>query len=155
MMRHSLIFDATVRLVFDTALIFSLYLLFAGHNQPGGGFVGGLVAAAALAMRYLASGLGAVRDLIPVPPWWLLSAGMLIASTTTMVPLLFGRALLDQGAVEWKLPLLGKVKVTSALPFDTGVYLIVVALLLMAFEGLADDDLDDALDAPDIGGAPR
>jgi multisubunit Na+/H+ antiporter MnhB subunit len=148
--KHSVIFDATVRLVFDAAIVFSLYLLFAGHNQPGGGFVGGLVAAAALAMRYLASGLGTVRGLVPVQPWTMLSAGLLAASTTALVPLIAGQSLLDQGAVEWDLGPLGKAKLTSALAFDTGVYLIVVALVLMIFEGLADDTVDDALDAPDI-----
>lgn len=69
MTRRSVILDATVRLVFDAALVLSLYLLFAGHNQPGGGFVGGLVAGAALALRFLAGGVDELRGLLPVRPW--------------------------------------------------------------------------------------
>lgn len=68
MNHRSVIFDTTVRVVFDAAIVLSLYLLFAGHNQPGGGFVGGLVAAAALALRYLAGGIDEVRPLLPVGP---------------------------------------------------------------------------------------
>ena len=58
-MRRSLLLDTTVRLVFDSVLVLSIYLLFAGHNQPGGGFVGGLVAAAGIALRYVAGGIDA------------------------------------------------------------------------------------------------
>lgn len=139
MMRRSLILDTTVRLIFDAALVFSVYLLFAGHNQPGGGFVGGLVAAAAIALRYIAGGLDEVRPLLPFQPWTYLSVGLLLVLGTAMVPLLFGNAPVDQGAVEWHLAVLGNVKVTSATVFDSGVYLIVVGLMLMVLEGLGED----------------
>lgn len=99
MIRHrSLILDTTVRLVFDAVLVFSLYLLFAGHNQPGGGFVGGLVAAAAVALRYLAGGLSEVRTIFAIRPWTFLSIGLLLAVGTAIVPLLFGAPPLDQAA---------------------------------------------------------
>jgi multisubunit Na+/H+ antiporter MnhB subunit len=139
MMRRSLILDTTVRLVFDAVLVFSVYLLFAGHNQPGGGFVGGLVAAAAIALRYIAGGLDEVRPLLPFRPWTYLSAGLLLVLATATAPLLFGNAPVNHEAVEWQLALLGKVKVTSATIFDSGVYLIVVGLVLMALEGLGED----------------
>jgi multisubunit Na+/H+ antiporter MnhB subunit len=139
-MRRSLIADTTVRMVFDAMLVFSVYLLFAGHNQPGGGFVGGLVASGAVALRYIAGGIDDVRNLLRVPPWMFLSAGLLLAAGTALASVLFGGAALDQDAVEWTLPLLGKVKVTSATVFDSGVYLIVVGLILMVFESLGDDD---------------
>lgn len=54
--RRSVIFEVGVRLVFHTMLVFSLFLLFSGHNAPGGGFTGGLVAGVALIVRYLAGG---------------------------------------------------------------------------------------------------
>jgi multicomponent Na+:H+ antiporter subunit A len=139
MMRRSLILDTTIRLVFDAVLVFSVYLLFAGHNQPGGGFVGGLVAAAAIALRYIAGGLDEVRPLLPFRPWSYLSAGLLLVLGTATAPLLFGKPPVDHEAVEWQLALLGKVKVTSATVFDSGVYLIVVGLMLMALEGLGED----------------
>lgn len=143
MTRRSLILDTTVRLVFDGVLVLSLYLLFAGHNQPGGGFVGGLVASAALALRYIAGGFDAIQSTLRFRPWTLLSAGLLLAVGTALVPMLFGQAALDHDALEVNVALLGKVKATSATVFDTGVYLVVVGFVLMIFEGLGDDP-DDA-----------
>jgi multicomponent Na+:H+ antiporter subunit A len=143
--RRSLILDTTVRLVFDGSLVLSVYMLFAGHNQPGGGFVGGLIAAAAIALRYIAGGIGEVRSLVPFQPWTFLSIGLALAAGSAVVPLVFGNGPLDQQAVEWHPIIIGKVKATSATVFDGGVYLIVVGLVLMIFEGLGDE--------PDEGGA--
>jgi multisubunit Na+/H+ antiporter MnhB subunit len=138
-MRRSLILDTTVRLIVDGALVLSVYMLFTGHNQPGGGFVGGLIAAAAFALRYIAGGFDELLAMLRIRPWYLLSAGLLLAAGSTLVPVVFGAAPLDHRSVEWDLELLGKVKLTSATVFDTGVYLIVVGLILMIFEGLGDD----------------
>jgi len=138
-MRRSLILDTTVRLVFDGAVVLSIYLLFAGHNQPGGGFVGGLVASAAVALRYIAGGPDDVLSMLRARPWTLLSAGLALAAGTALVPLAFGDAPLDQHAAEWHVEVLGTVKLTTATVFDTGVYLIVVGLVLMIFEALGDD----------------
>lgn len=136
--RRSIVVDTTVRLVFDGALVLSVYLLFAGHNQPGGGFVGGLVAAGAFSLRYLAGGLDEVHAASPVRPWTFLSLGLGVVVASALVPVLFGDPTLDQRAFEWQPAVLGKVKLTTATIFDTGVYLIVVGLVLMSFEGLGE-----------------
>ncbi len=136
--RRSIILDTTVRLVFDAALVLSVYLLFAGHNQPGGGFVGGLVAAAAFAARYIAGGLDEVHAAAPVRPWLLLSSGLLVASAVALVPVGLGDGPLDQRAIDADIALLGHLKLTTATVFDTGVYLIVVGTILMTFEGLGE-----------------
>ena len=145
--RRSLILDTTVRLVFDAAMVLSVYLLFAGHNQPGGGFVGGLVAAAAIALRYIAGGLAEVRSIVPARPWSFLSVGLALAAGSALVPIVLGNGPLDQRAFEWDLSVLGHVKLTTATVFDTGVYLIVIGLVLMIFEGLGEDwsDLSGAV----------
>ena len=137
--RRSLILDVTTRLVFDATLVLSAYLLFAGHNQPGGGFVGGLVAAAAVALRYIAGGIDEVRSLVNLRPWTFLAVGLALAAGTALVPLVLGDGPLNQDAYELQVALLGKVKATTATAFDTGVYLIVVGLVLMIFEGLGDE----------------
>lgn len=141
--RRSLILDTTVRLVFDVTLVLSVYLLFAGHNQPGGGFVGGLVVGAAIALRYIAGGLDEVRSLVPVRPWAFLALGLALASGSALAPIFGGQDPLDQRAFEWDVAWLGHVKLTTALVFDAGVYLIVVGLVLMAFEGLGEDWRED------------
>jgi multisubunit Na+/H+ antiporter MnhB subunit len=149
--RSSIIFDTTVRLVFDAALVLSVYLLFAGHNQPGGGFVGGLVAAAAFALRYIAGGLDEVHVAAPVRPWLLLSSGLLVASAAAFAPVVFGDGPLDQTATDADVALLGHVKLTTATIFDTGVYLIVVGIILMAFEGLGEHWRDVVPKPPEDG----
>jgi multicomponent Na+:H+ antiporter subunit A len=126
-----------------------VYLLFAGHNQPGGGFVGGLVASSAMALLYLAGGLGELRQTLRLPPWSLLAAGLGFVAATAAWPVITGGEPLDQGAVELHLGPLGPAKVTSATVFDLGVYLIVVGLVLMVFEGLGEDwDEVDEGDVP-------
>lgn len=139
MMRRSVILDTTVRLVFDAVLVLSIYLLFAGHNQPGGGFVGGLVAAAAIALRYVAGGNEAVRATLRLRPWSLMAVGLALATATALTPLLFGDPILDNAKFSADLPLLGHVKVTSAVFFDSGVFLVVVGLTFMIFEAFGDE----------------
>ena len=151
-MRRSLILDTTVRLVVDAALVLSVYMLFSGHNQPGGGFVGGRIAAAAFALRYIAGGFDELLAMLRIRPWYLLSAGLMLAAGSTLAPLAIGGEPLDHRAGEWHVELLGKVKLTSATVFDTGVYLIVVGLILMIFEALGDDSQTDRDSLP--GGSP-
>jgi multicomponent Na+:H+ antiporter subunit A len=141
--KHLLVVDRSVRAVFHAVLLGSLYLLFAGHNQPGGGFVGGLVAGAAVAMRYVAGGIDEVRGLTRLQPWTILGAGLLTAACTAVVPLLFGRAVLEAGFTSGDLPLVGTVKIASSLPFDIGVYLLVIGLVLMVFEAFGDEPVPE------------
>ena len=134
--RRSVVLETAVRLVFHTVLVFSLYLLFAGHNQPGGGFVGGLVAGAAFVLRYVAGGRAALKAAVPVDPGIPVGGGLVLAAGTGMAAWAFGGQFLESGKVEWHAPLLGAIKATSALPFDTGVYLIVVGLVLAVLRTL-------------------
>ena len=131
--------DVSVRIVFPVVMITSLWLLFAGHNQPGGGFVGGLLAGAALALRYVAGGIDEVRDHAPFRPWTILGVGLFIAAVVATIPLLFGGSVLEVGYVSLDLPALGDVALSSALVFDTGVYLAVVGMVLMVFEAFGDE----------------
>ncbi len=138
-MKRSLVVDVSARMVVLASAVLSLYLLAAGHNQPGGGFIGGLVAGAGIALVYVAGGLDDVRRLLPVPPWMVLGAGLVVSVTAAIVPLVFGGAVLAQDYVSLHPPLLGDVKLTSALAFDAGVYAVVVGVVLMAFEALGED----------------
>ena len=130
-MRRSLILDVIVRLVFHSALLLGLFLLFTGHNRPGGGFVGGLVAGAAISLRYVAGGIDEVRDTLPVRPWTLLGTGLVTATSTGLVPLVFGRQLMDHAKFDLHLGVLGEAHVNTALFFDVGVAFVVVGMVLM------------------------
>ena len=149
-MKRLVLLDRSVHITFHALLVGSLYLLFAGHNQPGGGFVGGLVAGASVALRYVAGGIDEVRSVSRFKPWTILGAGLLLAATTATVPLLAGRDVLESAVTTFDLPLVGAVKVTSSLAFDSGVYLLVVGLVLMVFESFGDDpQLDPAIHGPE------
>jgi multicomponent Na+:H+ antiporter subunit A len=139
---RSTILDVTVRTVFPAAVVLSLYFLFAGHNRPGGGFVGGLVCGAAIALRFVAGGMPEVRTLMPLRPHWLLGAGLVAAATTAIMPLLSGDTLMESSKTIFHVPVLSKVAIVSPLFFDTGVYLVVVGLTLYVLEAFGDDDPD-------------
>jgi multicomponent Na+:H+ antiporter subunit A len=68
-----------------------------------------------------------------------LGAGLLLSAVTALTPVLLGSAPLESAKFETDLPLLGHIKLTSALPFDIGVYLLVLGLVLMVFESFGDD----------------
>jgi multicomponent Na+:H+ antiporter subunit A len=139
---RSVVLETTVRLLFHTVLVFSAYLLFAGHNQPGGGFVGGLVAGCAFVLRYAVTGREGIREAVPVDPTIPLGLGLLLAACTGLAALVLGGQFLESGKVELDVPVLGVVKATSALPFDTGVFLVVVGLVLLVLQTLGDEAED-------------
>ena len=153
--RRSVILDVAVRAELHTLLLVSLYLLLAGHNQPGGGFAGGLVAAAALCLRYVAGGTSSLDRSIPVAAPVLLGVGLLLAIGTGTVPLLLGDQFLESAIWQVDLPLFGHVKFTSVFVFDSGVYLVVLGMAMMLLEqfGRADGADPDEQPEPDGGGA--
>lgn len=130
-MRRSLILDVVVRLVFHSAFLLGLFLLFTGHNRPGGGFVGGLVAGAAISLRYVAGGIDEVRDTLPLRPWILLGTGLVIATSTALVPLMVGRQLMEHAKLDLHLGPLGDAHLNTALFFDIGVAFVVVGMVLL------------------------
>ena len=124
------VLSSSVNLVTPVALILGIYLLFAGHNNPGGGFAAGLVFGAIVILRNLA---GFKNDINPTP---VITVGVLVVVAVSAVPLVAGFQLLDQAVVELEVPILGKLKSGSALPFDIGVTAIVVGLVAGFLRGL-------------------
>jgi multicomponent Na+:H+ antiporter subunit A len=133
---RSILLEVVVRLTFHAIIVVSIYLLFAGHNLPGGGFAGGLVAGLALVSRYLAGGRFELGAAAPVSAGTLLGTGMLLAVGTAIVPLFFGLDALTSAFIETELPFIGHVEFVSSTIFDIGVYLIVVGLVLDVLRSL-------------------
>lgn len=127
--RRSTILERGIAAVGGPLLAFSLYLLLAGHNRPGGGFAGGLVAGTAIVVAWAAGGAETVGRLVRFSPTTLLGVGLLVAGLTGLAPLLLGAGFLESASVEIDLPLVGHVKAVSALAFDVGVYLVVVGVI--------------------------
>src|SRR5690606_13919250 len=111
---RSILLEVVVRLLFHAIIVLSVYVLFTGHNLPGGGFAGGLVAGLALAARYLAGGRFELGAAAPVDAGKLLGFGLLLAAGTAAVPLLFGGAALQSTWFEATVPLLGHLEFTTS-----------------------------------------
>jgi multisubunit Na+/H+ antiporter MnhB subunit len=142
--------DQSVTVIFHAVLVASLYLLFVGHNQPGGGFVGGLLAGAAISLRYLAGGLAEVRSVSRFRPWTLLGSGVALSVSTALAPIIIrGEPVMSSLGTAFDVPVLGHVYASTTLAFDVGVYLVVVGLVFMVFEAFGEDGpgLDSGLDS--------
>lgn len=133
---RSLLLEVVVRILFHTIIIVSLYVLFAGHNLPGGGFAGGLIAGMAMVMRYVAGGRYELGAAAPTDAGRLLGVGMSLAVGCALVPLLFGQAPLTSAFFEAELPLVGHVEFVTSTIFDIGVYLVVIGLVLDVLRSL-------------------
>ena len=130
---NSPIFRTAARLLMPLLLLFSVFLLLRGHNQPGGGFVGGLIAAAAFALYAIAFGVQRARQALLVRPMTLLGAGLLIALISGLPSVLRGRPFLTA------LWLSGPVAVGTPALFDVGVFLVVAGVVLMMIFSLAEE----------------
>ncbi|PCC82375.1 Na+/H+ antiporter subunit A [Corynebacterium accolens] len=135
-LNRSLMVDVTTRLLFPSMIALSLYFYFSGHNAPGGGFAGGLVAALALILRYLAGGRAELDEALPIDGGRTMGTGLLISIASVVVPFAFGHPPLTTGYTKLPVPLVGDVSLPSALVFDAGVYLIVVGLTLYILNSL-------------------
>lgn len=137
--RRSIIFEVITRLLFHSVVIFSIYLLLAGHNSPGGGFAGGLMAGLALAIRYLAGGRFELAEATPVSAGLLLGLGLGIASLAGLVPALLGGEVFQSFVFEATWPVFGEIKFVTSTIFDIGVYLVVVGLVLDVLRSLGSE----------------
>jgi multicomponent Na+:H+ antiporter subunit A len=143
MTRRLFILDVVLDVVVRTALVFSFFLLFSGHNAPGGGFIAGLVAGICLILRYIARGEEAMVALVRARPDQLIGFGLLLAVAAGAGGWIWGSGFLESEKFAIELPVLGVVKTTSALVFDIGVYSVVLGLAAALVAALGDDKEPD------------
>jgi multisubunit Na+/H+ antiporter MnhB subunit len=135
-MRSSILQTAT-RFLMPLLLLFALFLLWRGHNEPGGGFVGGLVVAASFVLYAMAYGVDAGRRALLVDPSTLLGGGLLIALISGVPAIVIGRPFMTAlwttiGAGS------GALYIGTPLLFDVGVFLTVIGVVLTIVFTLAD-----------------
>lgn len=140
MRKNLLMLHTVTRVVAFIILSFSIFLFFAGHNNPGGGFIGGLMTAAALLLLYVAFDLKTIKKVIPFNYTTMIAVGMLLAVGTGLASMLSGFPFLTHFDRYVTFPILGEVHLTTALPFDLGVYLVVVGVALLSILSIAEDD---------------
>ncbi len=135
---HSMVFEQVTRMIFHLTLLASAYVALRGHNAPGGGFAGGLIAGAAFVFRILAGGQSMERPWIArLSPVLLIGTGILLAVGSGTAALIAGQEFLETAIVHVHLPWIGDVKLVSAAIFDFGVYLLVIGVVIIVLGNLA------------------
>jgi multicomponent Na+:H+ antiporter subunit B len=134
----SIILRTTSRIIMAVLLVFSVFLLIRGHNLPGGGFSGGLVASAAFAVHGLAFGVPSARRLLHWDPRSILAGGLVIALVSGLLALPEHLPFLTGLWDKTPLPVLGKVG--TPLLFDAGVYFVVLGVVLLLVFTLAEEE---------------
>ncbi|MBX2849075.1 MAG: Na+/H+ antiporter subunit B [Acidiferrobacterales bacterium] len=133
----SLILRTATLIVLPLQLLFSVFLLLRGHDEPGGGFIGGLVASGALALYVYAFGANELKRLLRISPKDLLAIGLILGLLATLPSVLFGEAFFT---AQWLKFSLGEnlIKLSTVLVFDIGVYLTVIGTLVTMFLALTE-----------------
>ena len=137
---RGLILPTATTYLMPVLLLLSIFLLLRGHNEPGGGFAGGLVAAAAFVLLSVASGVSVARRALQVDPRSLIGVGLVLMIVSGFLgPLLYGEPYLTSHW--WKVPV-GDYEVALGTPllFDIGVYLGVAGTILLIVFSLEEED---------------
>ncbi len=134
---RSIILSTAARYLMPLLFIFSIFLLLRGHNEIGGGFVGGLVAAASVILYTIAHDVAAARQLILIDPRTLVGLGLFTALISGLLPVVSGKPFMTGIWIQNPLPILGKVG--TPLLFDLGVYLVVIGMTLLIIFTLAEE----------------
>ena len=139
----SSILQTAVRVLMPLLLLFAVFLLLRGHNQPGGGFVGGLVVSATFILYSIAFGVAAARRALLIGPSTLLGVGLLVAFGSGLPAFVFGKAFMTAiwiTITTSSTPL----QVGTPLVFDIGVFLAVIGVVLTIVFTLAEAILTEA-----------
>ena len=137
MIHRSILLPVASRYLMPLLLVFSIFLLIRGHNEMGGGFVGGLVASSALILYGIAASPEALRKLLPVPPERLVAAGLGVSILSGLISVFFGKPFMTGLWVKTEIPVIGKVG--TPLLFDVGVYLLVIGIVVWILLTFAEE----------------
>ncbi|KRA55820.1 MnhB domain-containing protein [Devosia sp. Root635] len=134
---NSLIFRTIAPLIVAVMLVFSIYVCLRGHNEPGGGFIGGLIAASAMAILGMSGGAGEARRALRIDPLAIAGFGVFIAGLSGLLSLFTGTPFMTS---IWVYLELGQTTVPLSTPmvFDIGVYFVVfgtISAVALALEG--------------------
>lgn len=141
-MMDSLLLRAATRIILPLQLGLSLFLLLRGHNEPGGGFIGGLVAACGIILYGIAHGVPAGIRLLRLAPQTFIGLGLLIAAASGVLALLQGQPFMTGLWAKLAVPtvIIGKLKFGTPLLFDVGVYLVVTGVAVLMIFSIAEEE---------------
>lgn len=130
-MNSSQLFIIAVRHLKPLLLLLSLIALYRGHNEPGGGFIGGLLAGSAYVLYAMAFGVEKTKKLRPVKPFLLIPVGLSVSLLSGLWGMMKGKAFMTALWTELALPAGIKLKLGTPLLFDLGVYITVAGMLML------------------------
>ncbi len=139
---NSLILQTAARWLMPALVLISLLVLYRGHNLPGGGFIGGLLAASGFILYAFAYGIKASAKKLRIDPHYLIAVGLTVAATSMLPSLFLG---LEPWTGVWTLELgkyLSILKQGTPVWFDIGVYLTVIGISMLIFYTFAEDALE-------------
>ncbi len=136
---HSVILAIATRYLTPLMLVFSIILLFRGHSNPGGGFIGGLLAAGGFVLHTIAFEVSSARKKLRVDPRTLIGIGLLTSLISAFISLFLEKPFMTGNWWELELSLLGKLHIGTPLFFDIGVYLVVVGVTLTIIFALSEE----------------
>ncbi|OAZ99062.1 monovalent cation/H+ antiporter subunit A [Halomonas sp. G11] len=134
--RYPAILTSVSMTILPLALLVSAFIFLRGHNQPGGGFIAGLITAVALILLYMARGVEWAQERLDFPFQPVAIMGVAVATLTGLGSWLFGYPFLTSSFGYFTLPVVGEFELATALLFDLGVYLAVVGATLMILANL-------------------
>ncbi|HDB8186004.1 TPA: Na+/H+ antiporter Mnh2 subunit B [Staphylococcus aureus] len=137
MKENDVVLRTVTKLVVFILLTFGFYVFFAGHNNPGGGFIGGLIFSSAFILMFLAFNVEEVLESLPIDFRILMIIGALVSSITAIIPMIFGKPFLSQYETTWILPILGQIHVSTITLFELGILFSVVGVIVTVMLSLS------------------
>lgn len=145
---HPLMLRTFAQIILPLTLLFGVYVFLRGHNEPGGGFIAGLIVASALVAQYMAFGIENTERKLQLPIHGIIGAGLLISLGTGLLAMAAGLPFLTSNTWHFHLPVVGDIHLASALGFDLGVFLVVVGSTMLILLNLGRLT-DHAIEHPD------
>ncbi|ASV68495.1 multicomponent Na+:H+ antiporter subunit B [Cytobacillus kochii] len=140
MKTSNVILQSMTKVLLFLIMIFSIYIFFAGHYTPGGGFVGGLLTSGAILLLLLAYDLQTVRNILPFNFLYMVALGLVFAIGTGAGAFIYNKPFLTHAFGDLHVPILGELHLHTATLFDLGVYLVVVGVTMSIIQTIGGDD---------------
>lgn len=137
---NDVILKTVTKAVVLIILTFGVYLFLSGHNNPGGGFVGGLVLASAFVLLFLSYDAETVSEAIPIDFNKLSAIGVLLATLSGLSSIFFGQPFLNQSFDYFDLPIFGETELATVLIFEAGIALTVIGVVVNIILSISEDE---------------
>ena len=135
--RHPMMMVVLTRVLMPVALMVGFYIFLRGHNEPGGGFIAGLIVSIAVVMQYMASGFSWASARLRYPYHGIIGAGVLVAGLTGIGSWFVGKPFLTSDFAYFRIPPFDKFELATAAAFDLGVFLAVVGAVMLSLESFS------------------